>query len=218
MRKPSGAQRGWRGGAAAVTRQRTVPAGVTASSRRPGRDGGEAPARRPRRLAVRADEGRRAGADQRDPVRAVGEQPPAPRGARRRGAEPARRALDDRVAQPVPDRLAGGGERADGRDRREQQRGDRRPRPRARAAAAAGRRRDVRVGVRGQRGGPGARERVLLAGHADAAQLLPEAALVHRRSPSSRSSASSPRRRREFTVPRGSSSIAAISPGVYSSR
>ena len=29
---------------------------------------------------------------------------------------------------------------------------------------------------------------------------------------------SSPRRRREFTVPRGSSSSSAISPGVYSSR
>jgi len=48
-----------------------------------------------------------------------------------------------------------------------------------------------------------------------AGRILPGGAVAH----SMRSlSESSPRRRRELTVPRGSSSSSAISPGVYSSR
>ena len=49
-------------------------------------------------------------------------------------------------------------------------------------------------------------------------QLLAQPLLVHGSSSSTTPSASSPRRSRELTVPRGRSSAAAISPGVSSSR
>ena len=119
----------------------------------------------------------------------------------------------ERVADPVGDRGAGRRHadrdtRADDRERHEQAPGNA---TLARNSLAREKRlpHDVPCTLLGG----------VLAGDGLLEQQVPEVALLHSSdSPSWLCKASRPRRSRELTVPRGSSSSSAISPGVYSSR
>ena len=113
------------------------------------------------------------------------------------------RALDaDRFADLVQNRAARRAERGSD-DCRHDRYGDRQPK-----AMPLGRDR-LPCGERVANDGRRALAGVVLAGDLDVLELA-----LH----SSSASASSPRRSREFTVPRGRSSVSAISPGVKSSR
>ena len=167
----------------------------------PPRRDDEAAERRPRRLAVAAEQ----------PLRAVVARRPRRPSRRSRAAAPARAA---RRAPAAPSRPR-------------PPRGSRRAR-RGRAGSAGRRDDDERDRERRERL-PRAPRRLRLALRERRAHDGPASARAPRARPGSRSaparfltrvsfSESSPRRRRELTVPRGRPSSSAISPGVYSSR
>ena len=114
------------------------------------------------------------------------------------------------VANPVADCPAGRRE-CGGNERGDHGECDQRPEP-ARAAHR------LPLGVRGLHDGPGAALSLELVGDRSGQQRRADVAGGHSGSSTSTTpwSASRPRRSREFTVPRGSSSMRAISPGEYS--
>jgi hypothetical protein len=160
----------------------------------------EAAERRPRRVGVGAEEPLRSvGADEPRPAPGGDEEPPAAGDVEERRCC----ALDaDRLPQVADDGPAG---RAGGgtHDRERRCEGERGPDDRALPD------RRLPLAVRGPDDLPRARPRVVLAGDLDPLELPPHTCSF---------SASRPRRRRELTVPRGSSRSDAISPGVYPSR
>ena len=113
------------------------------------------------------------------------------------------------IAHEAPDRLGAGTRHGDPGE----QRGDGHPEREPQARAPAARRHGLASLERVQHDGAGARP---VARHLDAFERTGEriAAFAHGRSPSSSESRSSARRRRELTVPRGSSSSFATCPGV----
>ena len=193
---------------AAPARQADVRPRERPAHRPVGRQGGElvrargddeAAERRPGRLAVGAEQPLRAVLLD-DPDAGVGahEQPPGS-GQREEG----RRALldADDLADLVED---GASRRAEQARECDERHGDRRG-----GLPRASPRLGLPLGERGRHERPGALSRLLLARDLDRFQLASHTVSFNE---------SSPRRRRELTVPRGTPNSSAISPGVYPSR
>ena len=174
------------------------------------RDGGnEEAARRPGRLRVPAEQTAGAvGLDHPGPLRRADQQSPAARDlgqGRLRVVDADRERFVDPVAHLRPGRgEEQGGEQCRGRKRERQARPSR-PLGAVRLALLEGRLRQA----------PAAALRLLGAGDRRLPQQRSQAILVHRSASPSRSpSRSRARRSRELTVPRGSSSMRPISPGL----